>query len=165
MLLCGVLPLVSGRRRVVMSTRPSSKQRSAPRRPVWCSKWPLMAQLVEKMAQGWFMYLFCSFGWSSGPSLVDTGRVRSFACFLKRPFARKGHIFCLWRSLWRLFGLNTGEIRTERSCFMYEKVMVECVFHCCISFWVHVRFAAAFRVFKGGECFGTSRCPGGVRNV
>ena len=77
----------------------------------------------------------------------------------------KGHIICLWGSLWRLFGLNTGEIRTERSCFMYEKVMVECVCHCCISFWVHVRFAAAFRVVKGGKCFGTSRSPGGVRNV
>ena len=35
----------------------------------------------------------------------------------------KGHIICLWGSLWRLFGLNTGEICTERSCFMYEQVM------------------------------------------
>jgi len=86
-------------------------------------KWPLTAQLVEKTAQGWSMYLFCLFGWSSGPSRVDTGRVRSFACFFQRPFTRNGHIFCLWGSLWRLFGSNTGENCTERSCSMYEKVM------------------------------------------
>ena len=55
-------------------------------------KWPLTAQLVEKSAQGWSMYLFCLFGWSSGPSRVDTGRVRSFAC-LRRPFTRKGPHF------------------------------------------------------------------------
>ena len=42
-------------------------------------------------------------------------------------------------------------------------VLVECGCHCCTSFRVHVRFAAAFRVVKGGECFGTSRCPGGVK--
>ena len=28
-------------------------------------------------------------------------------------------------------------------------VLVECGCHCCTSFWVHVRFAAAFRVVKG----------------
>jgi len=44
-------------------------------------KWPLTVQLVEKMAQGWSMYALCSFGWSSGPSRVDTGHVRSFASF------------------------------------------------------------------------------------
>jgi len=37
--------------------------------------WPLTAQLVEKKAQGWPMYPFCSFGWSSCLSRVDTGRV------------------------------------------------------------------------------------------
>ena len=34
-----------------------------------------------------------------------------------------GHIFGLWGSLWRVFGSNTEEICTERSCFMYEKVL------------------------------------------
>ena len=43
--------------------------------------------------------------------------------FFQRPFTRNGHIFCLWGSLWRLFGSNTGGIFIERPCFMYEKVM------------------------------------------
>jgi len=86
-------------------------------------KWPLTAQLVEIAAQGWSMHAFCSFGWSRGPSRVDTGRVRSFACFFDALSHEKGHIFCPWGSLWRLFGSNTGENCTERSCFMYEKVM------------------------------------------
>jgi len=32
--------------------------------------------------------------------------------FFRRPFTRKGHIFCLWGSLWRLFCSNTGETRS-----------------------------------------------------
>ena len=35
----------------------------------------------------------------------------------------KATFFCLRGSLWRLFGSNTGENCTERSCSMYEKVM------------------------------------------
>jgi len=38
----------------------------------------------------------------------------------------KGNIFCRWGSLWHLFGSNTEDICTERSCFMYEKVMGWC---------------------------------------
>jgi len=128
---CGVLPLVLGWRCVRVcqtsaewtSTRPSSKQRSAPRRPLWCSKVTFNGSFRRKTAQGWSMYAFCSFGWPSGPSRVDTGRVRSFACFFNALSHEKGLIFCLWGSLWRLFGSNTGEICTERSCFMYEMVM------------------------------------------
>ena len=35
----------------------------------------------------------------------------------------KGHIFGLWGSLWRVFGTNTEKNVSERSCFMYEKVL------------------------------------------
>ena len=36
---------------------------------------------------------------------------------------KKGHIFGLRGSLWRVFGSNTEKKCTERSCFMYEKVL------------------------------------------
>ena len=138
--------------KVNRSARPSSKQRS-PRVGLYdAQKWPLTAQLVEKTAQGWSMYAFCSLGWSSGPSRVDTGRVRLFACS-SAPFNTK-------RATFLSLGLVVAPVRLE-----YWVVLVEHGCHCCTSFRVHVRFAAAFRVVKGGECFGTSRCPGGVRNV
>jgi len=49
----------------------------------------------------------------------------------------KGHIFCLWGSLWHLFGSNTGENCTKHSCFMFEKVMG--------WFWWSVVAIVAFR--------------------
>ena len=111
---CGVLPLVSGWRCApvcrtsaeLTSTRPSSKHRSAPRRPVWCSKLALNGPTREKTARGWPMYTVCSIGWSSGPSRVDTGRVRSFACFFRRPITRNGPHF------WSL-GLVVARVRLE----------------------------------------------------
>ena len=98
---CGVLPLVSGWRCVpvcrtsaeLTSTCPSSKQRSAPRRPEWYSKVALNGPTRGKTARDWPMYTFSSFGWSSGPSRVDTGRVRSFACFFSTPFHTKRATF------------------------------------------------------------------------
>ena len=36
---------------------------------------------------------------------------------------KKGHILGLRGSLWRVFGSNTEKKCTERSCFMYEKVL------------------------------------------
>ena len=127
---CGVLPLVSGWRCVpvcrtsaeLTSTRPSSKQRSAPRRPVWCSKLALNGPTREKTARGWPMYTVCSIGWSSGPSRVDTGRVRSFACFFSTPFHTKRATFlvlgarcgaCSARIL-RKFALNVHALCMKR---------------------------------------------------
>jgi len=56
------------------------------------------------------------------------GRVVHLVCtvvrmFFRRSFTRKGPNFCRWGSLWRLFGSSTGEICTDRPCFMYGKVV------------------------------------------
>ena len=69
------------------------------------------------------MYTFCSFGGRvarlvSILAVYDRSRV-----FFDALSHEMGHIFCLWGSLWRVFGSNTEEIFAERSCFMYEKVL------------------------------------------
>ena len=128
-------------------------------------KWPLTAQLVVKTAQGWSMYPFCSFGWSSGPSCVDTGRVRSFARFFSTPFHTKRATFfdfgarcgaCSARILGK-FVLNVHSLCIRRRWGDFGGVWLPLLHF--------VSGAAAFRVVKGGECFCTSRCPGRVRYV
>jgi hypothetical protein len=106
------------------STRPSSKQRLAPRLPVWCSKVALNGSTRRKAGTrlGPVPILFVLL-----VELPVSGRY--WPCTIVRVFYfcalshEKGHIFGLWGSLWRVFGSNTEEIFAERSCFMYEKVL------------------------------------------
>ena len=71
---------------------------------------------------------FLSNGYYGQVMCMWTGLVALGAGLRHDEFVRAGgrsgvHIFCLWGSLWRLFGSNTGENCTGRSCFMYEKVI------------------------------------------
>ena len=86
------------------STHPSSKQRSAPRRPVWCSKvvfnGPTRRKNGTRLVHVCFLFVWLV-EWPVSCRYWPCTIVR---VFFRRPFTRKGHIFCLWGSLWRLFG-------------------------------------------------------------
>ena len=92
------------------STRPSSKQRLAPRLPVWCSKVALNGSTRRKAGTrlGPVPILFVLL-----VELPVSGRY--WPCTIVRVFYfcalshEKGHIFGLWGSLWRVFGSNTEE--------------------------------------------------------
>ena len=151
------------------STRPSSKQRLAPRLPVWCSKVALNGSTRRKAGTrlGPVPILFVLL-----VELPVSGRY--WPCTIVRvfffaPFHTKRATFsvcgahcgaCSARIL-RKFSLNVHALCVRRCWGGFGGVGLRCY----RSFLVHVRFAAAFHVVKGGECFGTSRCPGGVRDV
>ena len=130
MLGCGVLPLVFGQRRVpvgrtcgaCMSTRPYSKQRLAPRWPVWSSKVVLNGSTRKKNGMR-LVLLSIAFVWlAERPRLESIGTENVRSRFFFTPFRTKKVIIsvsgarcgaCSARPL-RKFALNVRALCMRR---------------------------------------------------
>jgi len=98
---CGVLPLVLGWRCVRVcqtsaewtSTRPSSKQRSAPRRPLWCSKVTFNGSFRRKNGTRLVHVCFLFVWLAEWPVSCRYWPCTIVRVFFQRPFTRKGPHF------------------------------------------------------------------------